>query len=918
MREELPKLIEERLASPKLTPMMRQYLSVKLEHPNALVFFRMGDFFETFYEDAEECAQRLDITLTARTKEKDVLMAGVPHHAVEGYLARLAAQRCTVVIVDQVEDPKQAKGLVRREITRIVTPGTFLDPTASGGERNYLVSLYLGPKRRSPKWALASLDLATGEFRATSGVGVELLLDELSRLAPREILLTDKESEDPAVETIRSTYPDILLTILDERDHGDDASLSALETVIGSSEVQAIQSLLPRPALLAAGRTIAYVRATQLRVIEGVEAEPSSLNHILSLQPYTAGDALILDREARVHLELFVSASGGLRGSLIGAIDRTVTAMGKRLLSDWVAYPSRYLSVVRGRHQAVEVLKDNAAALERIRACLELVADTERLIGRVVMRRAVPRDLAQLASSLRGVPEVLEAVRHVSHGSSSSDKTTLSERLAELAMVDACTGLSAELSATLLDEPAQSPSAGDVFRTGYDEELDRCTEVASKGKELIEALEHREKSATKIPTLKVKYNKVFGYYIEVTKTHLSLVPSRYIRKQTTTNAERYFTDELKELEDEVLHAEERRVSRTESLLRTLLEYIESHTAALKTLAAALAEIDVLAGMAFLAGKRNWVRPEMHEGSDIDIKDGRHPVLEQLVSDLGEPFIANDVQLSREQRLMIITGPNMAGKSTIMRQTALIVILAHVGSFVPARSACIGRVDRVFTRVGASDDLSRGRSTFMVEMTETSRILRSATEHDLVVLDEIGRGTSTYDGLAIAWAVAEHLHDVVQARSMFATHYHELTEICRDKSCATNQHVAVREHKDGIVFLRKLQPGATDRSYGVQVATLAGLPSKVVRRAQDLLGSLEARKYNAVPDGLEQSSRRSRRPHKDQLPLFQGAGLSKSKSDEPNVWGDLVSRIRGLDVDELTPRQALELLAELQGMVREKA
>lgn len=916
MTDGLEARTEARLASGNLTPMMRQYLTVKSEHPGAIVLFRMGDFFETFFEDAEECARRLDITLTARSKERDIPMAGVPHHAIEGYLSRLVEQGCTVIIVDQVEDPRQAKGLVRREVTRIVTPGTYVDPTAPARVPNHLVSLDVGrSRRRIPGWALATLDLGTGDFRATEGEGEELLVDELSRLDPKELLIRSDQTDSVLVGVAHNALPSLLLTRLDDADFSDAQAEGALDTVLGVEERTALAAQLGAGALRAAGRALGYALRAQARTAPDLRGR-ASLDHVRALRPYVPGEALVLDREARAHLELFRTTQGETRGSLLKAIDRAITPMGGRRIAEWLAYPSRDGAEIGARHAAVGAFCQNASALDAVRDHLSVVSDLERLLGRVVLGRALPRDLVQLREGLEQVRPLFEHAEVASRGVPELvDGPPESPRLAELAATDPCVDVCTLLEQALEELPANDPTAGAVMRTGWDEELDGYADVAAHGKERVEALQARERELTGIPSLKVKLNKVFGYYIEVTKTNLSLVPDRYVRKQTTVNSERYFTDELKELEDQVLNAEERRVERTKALYAELLARVGAEADRLGRLAAAVAELDVLSGFAHLAEAMDWCRPELHEGYEIDIVEGRHPVLEQLVGELGERFVPNDVRLDGEERLMIITGPNMAGKSTIMRQTALIVILAHMGSYVPARSARIGKVGRVLTRVGAGDDLSRGRSTFMMEMVETSRILRSAAADDLVILDEIGRGTSTFDGLSIAWAVAEHLHDVVQARVMFATHYHELTELARTKERAVNRHVAVREHDEDIVFLRKLAPGATNRSYGVQVARLAGLPAPVVQRARQVLDGLEAQALQtgqsaeAAPDGGPPS------PRGRQLPLFVPARDPRTSGEADPRVRKLTDALEAVDVDELTPRKALDLVAQLQSLLR---
>ena len=790
--------IQERLESEKLTPMMRQYLSVKADNPSAIVLFRMGDFYEAFYEDAESCARLLDITLTARSKERDIPMAGVPHHAIDGYLARLVDQGQTVVIVDQVEDPKQAKGLVRREVTRVLSPGTYVDPNAPPRTTTYLTAV--SAKRKGAAWGLAALDLSTGEFRATEGEHAETLLDELARLSTKEILYREAGLHEAVLSAVRDGLPSVTRTSITASDYPAAEARRQLEQHLGEDEMRGLKTVLSDLALEAAALALRYAEATQIHPEAPDLKGEASLRHIEPLRPYSAGLGLGLDLQAREHLELFATQGDGSRkGSLLFAIDEATTPMGGRLLARWLAYPLGDLSAIADRHDAVEALVAAPTRLDEAQRAMRGISDIERLLGRVTLGRGTPRDLAALRATLHQAPTVLTAI------GMAVPKTASGGLLASLAAADPARDVADLLDAALIDEPSADATSPDVFRPGYDEELDRYAELSKDGKKLIAGLEAKEREETGIPNLKVKYNKVFGYYLEVTKTHLKLVPDRYIRKQTTVNSERYFTEPLKELETEVLSAEDKRVARSAALFSALLAKVADRVFVLRQLGQSLAEIDVLTGFARLAERRGWVRPELHDGLALEIVDGRHPVVEQVAEDLGERFVPNDLRLDEGERLMVITGPNMAGKSTIMRQTALITVLAHMGAFVPARQARIPLVDRIFTRVGASDDLSRGRSTFMVEMNETARILRSATERSLILLDEIGRGTSTFDGLSIAWAVAEHLHDHVGAKTLFATHYHELTEICRDKEMAVNRHVAVKEWNDEIVFLRKLLP-----------------------------------------------------------------------------------------------------------------
>lgn len=929
------------LEEDKLTPMMRQYLSVKYEYAHALILFRMGDFFEVFLDDAKECARLLDLTLTSRSKERDIPMAGVPHHAIEGYLARLVELGRTVVIVDQVEDPKQAKGLVKRAVTRILSPGTYLDSKASGRLPNYLGAVAFGVpggrrRKAAPGWGLAALELSTGELRATGAKSNDVLLDEIARLGLKELLVLESNRDDRRIAAVVEAVPELTLSFLDDAAQDKASVLGTLTRIVGEQDVRGARTALSEDAVYAAGLCLRYAEAAQIRP-EAVNLKgAASLAHVQTLTPFVAGDALILDAQARQHLELFgAQGQGGAQGSLLGALDEARTSGGARMLAHWLAYPLRNVAEIEGRHSAVEALQHAPSAQDSLRDGLAEVSDLERLVGRVVMGRANPRDLVALRASLDATPGILAATRSGAHGLAYDPAQQLSPlpqaprsaRLMHLSETNACPKVGKRLWAAICDEPVVDPAKGPVFREGFNAELDRLSGISTNGKGLISELEERERARTGISNLKVRYNRVFGYYIEVTKVNLSLVPDDYVRKQTTVNAERYFTGELKELEEEVLHAEEKHLILAQQLFAELVTEVGQDVTELRALGAALAEIDVLSCFAHIAERRGWIRPTIDDSTVIDIVDGRHPVIEQLSERLGERFVPNDICIDEDERLLIITGPNMAGKSTIMRQTALIVILAQMGCFVPASKARIGLVDRVFTRVGASDDLSRGRSTFMVEMNETARILRSATARSLILLDEIGRGTSTFDGLSIAWAVAEYLHDDVGAKTLFATHYHELTEICRDKPRASNRHVAVKEWNDEIVFLRKLMPGATNRSYGVQVGRLAGLPDKVVARAREVLDGLEAQALSAGNTSAVEHLVRARahvleNPDQGQLFLFSGGPapepekVPQPEAENPDVRY-VMQTLEALSVDDMTPRQALEQLARLQERLQPK-
>ncbi len=909
---------------PERTPMMRQYLGVKDQHPDAIILMRMGDFFEAFYEDAKTISQLLDLTLTARSKEKDPTpMAGVPHHAVDGYIARLVELGKTVVLVDQVEDPRKAKGLVRREITRILSPGTFVDPGAPPRAVSYLVALSfaeheLPPGAEAPppepksaparakvqarrRFGLALLEVSTGEFRATSGEDADVLIDELRRLNPREIVVSEQFRGDLRLARIAAELPRVALTHAALSEPPKALAARALGERLGSDEATALSSILSEEAIQAAGLALDYAERTQLAAASFERQAGGNLGHVAELRPYVPGDALVLDPEAITHLELFrTQGDGSPAGSLLFALDEAVTAVGGRLLRRWLARPLVDLAEIRARQQAVADLVSAQGTLDELRAALREIYDLERLIGRVAMGRSTPRDLAALRSSLGQAPRILGLLRSAEALRASEDLAGAEPPglLARLASTDALPALAEMLTQTLVDDPSTELGTGRVFRTGFDPELDRLIALSERGKEVLLEIERRERERTGISSLKIRYNRVFGYFIEITKANLRAVPSDYIRKQTTAGGERYYTEELKTYEEQISSADDLRIERERELFQKVVRQVAAVAKGLMRLSHAIATADVLASLAYVAERRGYCRPEVDGGDRIEIGDGRHPVIERLAEGLGEAFVPNDLEIGDGERLMIITGPNMAGKSTIMRQTALLVLLAQMGSFVPAKRARVGLVDRIFTRVGASDDLSRGRSTFMVEMSETARILRAATRRSLILLDEIGRGTSTFDGLSIAWAVAEHIHDVIGAKTLFATHYHELTEICRDKPHARNFHVEVKEWKDRIVFLRKLVAGPTNRSYGVQVARLAGLPKPVVDRARAVLDSLEAQNLRA---GRDPSA------HDGQLLLF--GAKTPIVASAPPPRDPISEALLALDLDELSPRQAYDQLRQ---------
>ncbi len=866
------------------TPAMQQYRRMKAEHPDALLFFRMGDFYEMFFEDAELAARALDIALTSRSKDRGgapIPMAGVPHHAVSGYVARLVKQGYRVALCEQMEDPRTAKGVVRREVVRVVTPGTQLEASAlAAGETSYVLALCPG----RDELGAAYLDPTTGEFLVDewSGPGrFERLRDDLGAMAPRE-LLVPRGAELPAF--LRDpAQPEGALprAELEERAFDGRETRARLLEHFGALTLEAFGcERLPR-AVAAAGAVLGYVRDTQKR----------DLTHVTHLRTRQADDALALDALTRRNLELVENLTdGGRKGTLLDVLDDTRTPMGARLLREIILRPLVHLEEIQDRLDALEELAFGTLERGRLREALGNVQDLDRLLGRVTLGTASPRDLLALARSLRALPTAAEALADVQAPLLRREQKDAAPPLE----------LAADVEATLSDTPPASLKDGGAVRDGVDAELDELREISRGGRTTIAAIEQRERERTGIASLKVRFNRVFGFYIEISKSNLGLVPADYVRKQTIAGGERFVTPELKEYEERVLRADERIVEREAELFEALRARVAAGAAAVQRCSRAAAALDVLASLAEVSARHDYVKPRLHAGDGLEYVDGRHPMMERVLS---EPFVANDLALGGEgrPRLLILTGPNMGGKSTFLRQTALIALLAHMGCFVPAREAKVGLCDRIFTRVGASDHILRGQSTFMVEMQETAHILRHASARSLVLLDEIGRGTATFDGLSIAWAVAEHVASGAQApKALFATHYHELVDLAADNQAVGNLHVSAREWKDDVVFLRKIEPGGSDRSFGIQVARLAGLPAPVVRRAQEILRNLERTEFDR--EG------RPRLAHSDSAPAAAGARqLQLFAGPEEGVLGDL----RRVDPDRLTPLEALGLLAELK-------
>ncbi|MBI5579877.1 MAG: DNA mismatch repair protein MutS [Deltaproteobacteria bacterium] len=863
---------------PKSTPMIKQYLAIKGDYPDAILFYRMGDFYEMFFEDAEVASRVLEITLTSRNKndESPVPMCGVPHRAAATYIARLIENGYKVAVCDQVEDPAMAKGLVKREVVRVITPGMIIDPEFLDARANNFI---LAVARSGGMSGLAYLDISTGTFRVTESADAEAVLDEARRVAPKEILLPESARNDPAQAWTGRLFGDVAQTHVEDKAFDYRRGYERLTAQFQTLTLEGFGGEHFKAGVSAAGALMFYVAETQKQ----------KTAHITRLETYSLENCLVVDEISRLNLELTRNIrTGSRRGTLLGVLDQTRTAMGARLFQGWLRNPLREREAVERRLAAVAEGKDKVLVRRELREQLKAVHDIERVGSKTVMNQANARDLVALKQSLAMLPAVWG---------------TLAEFSAELfrpaETVDDLSGLAALIERSMREDAPPTVNEGHLIKPGFNAELDELVAISRDAKGYLAQLERTEKELTGIPTLRVSYNKVFGYYIEVPKTRAASVPGHYVRKQTLVNAERYITDDLKTFESRVLGAEEERAVLEHRLFQEVCAEAARHHPKIQAVARFLARVDCLLSLAEVADRNDYCRPEILADGRIHIEEGRHPVVEKMIS--GERFVPNTIVMDdAENQVLVITGPNMAGKSTVLRQVALLVIMAQMGSFVPARRAAIGVVDRIFTRVGALDNLSQGQSTFMVEMQETANILNNATEKSLVILDEIGRGTSTFDGLSIAWAVAEHLHDLNQkgVKTLFATHYHELTDLADQKPRVQNFNIAVKEWNDEIIFLRKLVPGGTNRSYGIQVARLAGIPLAVIRRAKKILYGIESGEHGAP---VTVATGRGAPPGPVQLELF--------RTSETQV----LARLRTVDLDKLTPLEAMNLLNQLQEM-----
>lgn len=876
----------------KLSPMMAEYVKTKQQYKDCILFYRLGDFYEMFFEDALTVTKELEITLTGKDcgLEERAPMCGVPFHAAETYINRLIEKGYKVAICEQVEDPKKAKGLVKREVIRVVTPGTTLDAASlDESKNNYLMSIV----SMEDHFGCAIADISTGDCFLTEVDKPQKLLDEINKFVPAEIICNDAFFMSGVDTDDLKNRLGICVFPLDAWYFDDSLCKRTLKEHFHVNTLEGLGIQDYDIGVIASGALFLYLQETQ----------KSALSHMAGIRPYAAEKYMLIDSSSRRNLELVETLrEKNKRGSLLWVLDKTKTAMGARTLRSYVEQPLIDAQEINRRLEALEELNKSPMLRDEIREYLNPIYDLERLISRISYQSANPRDLIAFASSLEMLPHIRQILKDF--------KTPLLTELYE--DMDPLEDIASLIKSAIVDEPPLAQKDGGIIREGYHEDVDKFRRSRTDGKKWLTELEVREKERTGIKSLKIKYNRVFGYSLEVTNSFKELVPENYIRKQTLTNAERYITQELKDLEDLILGAEDKLYALEYELFCEVRDKVGAEVVRIQKTAKAVAALDVFASLALVAQRNNYVRPKINESGVLDIKNGRHPVVEQMIE--HDMFIANDTYLdNQKKRVSIITGPNMAGKSTYMRQTALIVLMAQIGSFVPADKANIGIVDRIFTRVGASDDLASGQSTFMIEMIEVANILRNATSRSLLILDEIGRGTSTFDGLAIAWAVIEHISDtkLCGAKTLFATHYHELTELEGKISGVNNYCIAVKEKGDDIVFLRKIVKGGADKSYGIQVAKLAGVPDSVICRAKELVEELSDADITAAVKDLTSSSKKKQKIVYDQVDMAQ---MSLFDTVQDN---DIVEEIRNLDMSHLTPMEAMNILYNLQNKIQNR-
>ena len=879
-----------------MTPMMQQYMETKSQYPDCILFYRLGDFYEMFFDDALTASKELEITLTGKNcgMEERAPMCGVPYHAVDGYLTKLVSKGYKVAICEQVEDPKQAKGIVKREVVRIVTPGTILDAAAiDESKNNYIMCIvYI-----ADRYGLSVADVTTGDYFVTELPDGQKLKDEIFKFMPSEIICNESfYMSGMDLEDMKNRLG-ITIYSLESWYFDDEICKSKLMEHFKVSSLQGLGLSDYDCGVISAGALLQYL----------LETQKNDLSHMTHITPYTTGKYMMLDSSTRRNLELCETLrEKQKRGSLLWVLDKTKTAMGARTLRKYIEQPLIERTEIERRLDAVTELKEEAISREEIREYLSPVYDLERLITRITYGSANPRDLTAFSSSL----EMLPAIHYIL-------EDMKSDLLCEICKeMDTLEDLCSIVKSAIAEEPPLAMKEGNIIRDGYSEEVDTLRRAKSDGKTWLAKLEEQEREKTGIKNLKIKYNKVFGYYLEVTNSYKELVPEYYTRKQTLANSERYITPELKELEDTILGAEDKLYALEYELYCTVRDTIAGEVVRIQKTAKAVAALDVFTSLALVAERNNYIRPTINVQGKIDIKDGRHPVVEQMIP--NGSFICNDTVLDdKKQRISIITGPNMAGKSTYMRQVALIVLMAQLGSYVPASKANIGLVDRIFTRVGASDDLASGQSTFMVEMTEVANILRNATSKSLLVLDEIGRGTSTFDGLSIAWAVVEYISDakLLGAKTLFATHYHELTELEGKINNVNNYCIAVKEKGDDIVFLRKIVKGGADKSYGIQVAKLAGVPDIVINRAKEIVEELAdediTSRVSEIASREAEAKKKTKSKKYDEVDIAQFSLFDTVKDD------DVLEELKSIDVGNLTPIDALNTIYRLQNKLKNR-